>query len=101
MMKLFKHAIAEALLWGEIMNKEYQTYHFKRAGCRIPGFGNGCATCPIRRMFNKSCSDLELDEIINAGKKLYHTDKKYRDSINIEIKDYPNFRPYVCGCKIV
>ena len=101
MMKLFKHAIAEALLWGEIMNKEYQTYHFKRSGCRIPGFGNGCATCPIRRMFNKSCSGLEPDEIINAGKKLYYTDKKYRESINIEIKDYPNFRPYVCGCKIV
>ena len=101
MMKLFKYAIVEALLWGEIMNKEYQTYHFKRAGCRIPGFGNGCATCPIRRMFNKFCSDLEQDEIISAGKKLYCTDKEYHKSVDIEIKDYPNFRPYVGGCKIV
>ena len=100
-MKLFKYAIVEALLWGDFMDKYNVSYHFKRAGCRIPGFGNGCATCPIRRMFNKSCSGLELDEIINAGKKLYHTDKKYCESINIEIKDYPNFRPYVCGCKIV
>ena len=52
-------------------------------------------------MFNKFCSDLELDEIINAGKKLYYTDKEYRKSVNIEVEDYPNFRPYVCGCKIV
>ena len=101
MMKLFKSAIAEALLWGDFMDKWNVSYHFKRAGCRIPGFGNGCATCPIRLMFNKSCSGLGLDEIISAGKKLYRTDKKYRDSVNIEIKDDPNFRPYVCGCKIV
>ena len=100
-MKLFKYAIAAASLWGDFMDKYNVSYHFKRAGCRIPGFGNGCATCPIRRMFNKPCSGLEQDEVINAGKKLYHTDKKYRESINIEIKDYPNFRPYVCGCKIV
>ena len=52
-------------------------------------------------MFNKFCSDLEQDEIIGAGKKLYYTDKEYRRSANIEVKDYPNFRPYVCGCKIV
>lgn len=86
---------------NEIMNKEYVAYHFKRAGCRIPGFGNGCATCPIRRMFNKPCSHLKQDEIIVAGKKLYCTNKEYRDSIKIEIKDYPNFRPYVGGCQIV
>ena len=98
---MFLSAIAAALLWGEIMTKEDVAYHFKRSGCRIPGFGNGCATCPIRRMFNKPCSDLELREVICAGKKLYRTDKKYRESVNIEIKDYPNFRPYVCGCKIV
>ena len=93
--------IAAALLWGEIMNKENIAYHFKRSGCRIPGFGNGCATCPIRRMFNKFCSDLEQDEIIGAGKKLYYTDKEYRKSVDTEVKDYPNFRQYVCGCKIV
>ena len=52
-------------------------------------------------MFNKSCSGLELDEIINAGKKLYYTDKEYRRSANTEVEEYPNFRPYVCGCKIV
>ena len=52
-------------------------------------------------MFNKTCSGLELDEIISAGKKLYRTDKEYRRSANIEVKEYPNFRPYVCGCKIV
>ena len=52
-------------------------------------------------MFNESCSGLEQDEIINAGKKLYYTDKEYRKSVDIEVKDYPNFRPYVCGCKIV
>lgn len=52
-------------------------------------------------MFNKFCSDLEQDEIIGAGKKLYYTDKEYRKSVDIEIKDCPNFRPYVCGCKIV
>lgn len=94
--------IVAALLWGDDkMNMEYIAYHFKRSGCRIPGFGNGCATCPIRRMFNKSCSGLEQDEIINAGKKLYYTDEEYRKSVNIEIKDYPNFRPYIGGCKIV
>ena len=52
-------------------------------------------------MFNKFCSDLEQDEIINAGKKLYRTDKEYRKSVDIEVKDYPDFRPYVGGCKIV
>ena len=93
--------IAEALPWVEIMTKENIAYHFKRSGCRIPGFGNGCATCPIRRMFNKTCSCLELREIIGAGKKLYYTDKEYRKSVGIEVKDCPNFRPYVCGCKIV
>lgn len=98
---MFLSAIAAVLLWGEIMNKDNIAYHFKRSGCRIPGFGNGCATCPIRRMFNKPCSDLEHDEVIGAGKKLYYTDKEYRKSVDIEIKDYPNFRPYVCGCKIV
>ena len=98
---MFLSAIAAALLWGEIMNKDYVAYHFKRSGCRIPGFGNGCATCPIRRMFNKPCSDLEHDEVIGAGKKLYRTDKEYRKSVDIEIKDYPNFRPYVGSCKIV
>lgn len=83
------------------MNKDNVAYHFKLSGCRIPGFGNGCATCPIRRMFNKSCSDLELDEIINAGKKLYRTNKEYRDSVKIEVEEYPNFRHYVGGCQIV
>ena len=101
MTKLFLSAIAAALLRGEIMTKEDIAYHFRHAGCRIPGFGNGCAICPIRRMFNKSCSGLELREIINAGKNLYYTDKEYRKSVDIEVKDYPNFRPYVCGCKIV
>ena len=52
-------------------------------------------------MFNKSCSDLEQDEIIGAGKKLYYTDKEYRKSVDTEVEEYPNFRPYVCGCKIV
>lgn len=52
-------------------------------------------------MFNEPCSGLEQDEIIGAGKKLYYTDKEYRKSVDIEIKDCPNFRPYVCGCKIV
>lgn len=52
-------------------------------------------------MFNKSCSDLELREVIGAGKKLYRTDKEYRKSVDIEIEEYPNFRPYVGGCKIV
>lgn len=52
-------------------------------------------------MFNKSCSGLELREIIGAGKRLYYTDKEYRKSVDIEVKDYPHFRPYVCGCKIV
>lgn len=66
-----------------------------------PGFGNGCATCPIRRMYNRTCSDLELDEIISAGKKLYRTNKEYRDSVKIEVDEYPNFRPYVGGCQIV
>lgn len=98
---MFLSAIAAALLWGEIMNKDNVAYHFKRSGCRIPGFGNGCATCPIRNMFNKPCSDLELHEVIGAGKKLYRTNKKYRESVNIEIKEYPDFRPYVGGCKIV
>ena len=83
------------------MTKEDIVYHFHRSGCRIPGFGKGCATCPIRRMFNKSCSGLEQDEIINAGKKLYYTDKEYRKSVDTEVEEYPNFRPYVCGCKIV
>ena len=93
--------IAAALLWGEIMYKEYIAYHFKRSGCRIPGFGNGCVTCPIRLMFNKSCSGLEQDEIIGAGKKLYRTNKEYRKSVDIEIEEHPNFRPYVGSCKIV
>ena len=83
------------------MDKADIIYHFKRAGCRIPGFGNGCATCPIRRMYNRTCSDLELDEIISAGKKLYRTNKEYRDSVKIEVDEYPNFRPYVGGCQIV
>lgn len=52
-------------------------------------------------MFNKFCSDLEQDEIIGAGKKLYYTDKEYRKSVDTEVEKYPNFRPYVCGCKIV
>lgn len=52
-------------------------------------------------MFNKPCSDLELREVINAGKKLYRTDKGYRKSVDTEVEEYPNFRPYVCGCKIV
>ena len=52
-------------------------------------------------MFNKSCSGLELREIINAGKNLYYTDKEYRKSVDIEVEECPNFRPYVCGCKIV
>ena len=98
---MFLSAIAAALLWGDNMNKDNIAYHFKRSGCRIPCFGNGCATCPIRRMFNEPCSGLEQDEIIGAGKKLYYTDKEYRKSVDIEIKDCPNFRPYVCGCKIV
>lgn len=89
------------MLWGDNMNKDNIAYHFKRSGCRIPGFGNGCTTCPIRHMFNKSCSGLEQDEIIGAGKKLYRTDKEYRKSVDIEIEDYPNFRPYVGSCKIV
>lgn len=101
MIKSFLSAIAAVFLWGEIMTKEDIAYHFMRSGCRIPGFGNGCAICPIRRMFNKSCSGLEQYEIIGAGKKLYYTDKEYRKSVDIEVKDYPNFRPYVCGCKIV
>lgn len=101
MIKSFLSATAAASLWGDKMNKEDIVYHFVRSGCRIPGFGNGCATCPIRLMFNKSCSSIEQDEIINAGKKLYRTDKEYRKSVNIEVNGYPDFRPYVCGCKIV
>lgn len=94
-------AIVAALLWGDNMNRGNIAYHFRHSGCRIPGFGNGCAACPIRHMFNRSCSALEQDEIIYAGKKLYRTDKEYRESVGIEIKECPDFRPYVGGCKIV
>lgn len=84
-----------------MIDKETAAYHFKRAGCRIPGFGNGCNTCPIRKKLERCCSYDNHDGTINVGKFLYFTDKKYHESIKTEIKEDPDFRPYVCGCKIV
>ena len=38
-------------------------------------------------------------EVDDVGDCVYA--KEYRRSANTEVEEYPNFRPYVCGCKIV
>lgn len=75
------------------MNRYDAANFFIRAGCRIPGFGNGCATCPIRKEIG-SCSD-KIEAVLHIVPKLYCTDKKYRASVDIEIKNAPTLKEYL------
>ena len=61
---------------------------FIRAGCRVPGFGNGCATCPIRKELGVLCTGND-EKILYIASKLYRTNKKYRANVNIELEYNP------------
>lgn len=75
------------------MNRYDAAYLFIHAGCRIPGFGNGCATCPIRKEIG--CCSGKNEAVLHIAPKLYRTDKKYRASVDIEIEDAPTLKEYL------
>lgn len=83
------------------MNKDIAVYHFTRAGCRIPGFGNGCTTCPIRKELGTCCSGNDR-AVLSIVPKLYFTNKKYRASVDIELNNEPALREYLhIGAKVL
>lgn len=75
------------------MNRYDAANFFVRAGCRIPGFGNGCATCPIRKEIGH-CSG-KIEAVLRIVPKLYRTDKKYRESVNFELEYAPALKEYL------
>lgn len=82
------------------MNRYDAADLFTNAGCRIPGFGNGCATCPIQKEIG-TCSG-KIEAVLHIAPKLYRTDKKYRASVDFEIKYAPTLKEYLqASAKII
>ena len=75
------------------MNRYDAAHLFTRAGCRTQGFGNGCNTCPIRKEIG-TCPG-KTEAVLRIAPKLYRTDKKYRASVDIELKDAPTLKEYL------
>lgn len=77
------------------LGKEGAVDILRHAGCRIPGFGNGCTGCPIREKTSSFCGKLSDDEFLEVARFLYNHNSVYKNSVNIEIKEDYRLMPYV------